>query len=164
MLLDLRTIIDVPGGEKSFDYEPDMTDVPFGSIENFEAPPGAVGKVVNRAGVLTLTAEVDAMCLCVCARCLKEFTLPLNVPITAYLVEKSDDDEQETDNYIITNERIDLDEVLVSEFTLAVEERILCSDECKGLCQKCGFDLNAGLCDCEKDIDPRLQKLAELLE
>ncbi|MBR2488852.1 MAG: DUF177 domain-containing protein, partial [Clostridia bacterium] len=40
----------------------------------------------------------------------------------------------------------------------------LCSEKCKGICSKCGKNLNDGKCECpEKEIDPRLQILADLL-
>ena len=162
MFLDLRGIMDNPGSEISFDYEPNMANVPFGSITHVKQSPGAKGKVVNRAGVITLTANVDAVCDCVCARCICEFELPLHKEITAYLTEESDD-ESETDCYIIQNDKIDLDEVLITEILLDIDERILCHDDCAGLCPICGQDLNSALCDCKDDIDPRLAKLAELL-
>ena len=122
----------------------------------------AVGKVINRAGILTLTANVDAECKCVCARCLREFQLPLHMQITAYLTEETDDETQ-TDSYIIQNDEVYLDEVIISEMLLDIDERILCREDCAGLCSKCGFDLNDGICDCKDEIDPRLAKLAELL-
>jgi len=162
-ILDLREIIGVPGGVVSFDYEPDMEDVPFGSIVRIEKPSRAAGNVTNRAGVLTLTANVDAICDCVCARCLKEFQLPMHKQILAYLTERKDTEEAETDSYFLQGDKVDLDEILNTEFLLDVDERILCSDDCAGLCQKCGADLNSGSCGCKKDIDPRLAKLAELL-
>jgi uncharacterized protein len=43
--------------------------------------------------------------------------------------------------------------------------RFLCSDDCKGLCQRCGKNLNEGACNCGKDeIDPRLAPLKKILE
>ena len=162
MLLDLRGILDNPGSEVSFDYEPDMTDVVSGSIIEIKTAPRVIGKVSNRAGIITLTATVDVMCGCVCARCISEFETPLHMQITATLTEESED-ESDTDCYIIHNDSIDLDEVIISELLLNIDERILCRDDCAGLCQKCGLDLNEGSCDCKDEIDPRLAKLAELL-
>ena len=40
----------------------------------------------------------------------------------------------------------------------------LCSEDCKGLCPRCGADLNLGPCSCKKETDPRLAVLAKLLE
>ena len=163
MLLDLRGIIDNPGSEIAFDYNPDMSDVHAGSIVHIKDIPKLTGNVINRAGVLILNAILDVICLCSCARCLKEFELPLNMHIKAYLTEESETG-LDTEYYFITNSTIDLSEVIISEFLLNTDERILCIDDCPGLCAKCGFDLNKGSCDCKDEIDPRLARLAELLE
>jgi uncharacterized protein len=163
MLLDLRGIMDNPGSEVSFDYEPDMDDVPFGSINKIKESPRAIGKVTNKAGLIKLTANVDAICECSCARCVSDFEFPLHMQVGAYLTEEFEN-ESETDCYIIKNDRIDLDEVIISELLLDIDERILCRDDCAGLCQICGANLNDGPCGCKKEIDPRLAKLQELLD
>ena len=45
-----------------------------------------------------------------------------------------------------------------------MDSRFLCREDCKGLCPKCGKDLNDGPCKCGEDQDPRLAVLAQLLE
>lgn len=162
MLIDLREIIGVPGSKVSFDYEPDMEDVPFGSIIRIKKPSRAAGSVYNRAGVLTFSANVDANCQCVCARCLKEFELPIHKQITAYLTE-GDESGTDTDSYFLQGDKVDADEIINTEFLLDIDERLLCSEDCAGLCSKCGVDLNSDSCNCKEDVDPRLAKLAELL-
>jgi uncharacterized protein len=49
-------------------------------------------------------------------------------------------------------------------FLLELDTKNLCSDDCRGLCPGCGVNLNEGQCRCKKEIDPRLAKLAQLLE
>ena len=162
MLLDLRDIIDVPGSSVSFDFEPDLSRVPFGSIVRMDQnrPPKAVGSLFNRAGVLTFVADLDALCTCVCARCLKEFEYPVNKQISAYLTEEGEGSEN-TDAYLFQGDKADINEIIVSELVLGLDERVLCRDDCAGLCEKCGSDLNHGSCNCKKSIDPRLAVLAE---
>ena len=164
MLLDLRETIGVPGGRVSFDYEPDLSDVPFGSIVRIdrERPPRAAGSVVNRAGVLTLSANVDVLCVCVCARCLKEFEYPVYEQISAYLTEGGEDGGN-PDAYFLQGDKVDVNEIIISEFVLSMDDRILCRDDCAGLCEKCGSDLNDRPCTCKKDVDPRFAVLAQLL-
>ena len=45
-----------------------------------------------------------------------------------------------------------------------MEQKVLCRDDCRGLCPKCGKNLNEGPCGCTKDGDPRLAVLSRLLE
>jgi uncharacterized protein len=57
---------------------------------------------------------------------------------------------------------VDLDELVREQILLGLPSRRLCREECKGLCPKCGADLNAGDCSCEQgEADPRWSALAE---
>ena len=162
MLLDLRDIIGVPGGRVSFDFEPDMTEAAFGSIIRIENPSRAAGNVVNSAGVLTFSAIVDAECVCVCARCLKEFEYPVHKRITADLTEGGEG--ANPDGYFLQGDMVDADEIVITEFILDLDDTQFCQDNCSGLCQKCGTNLNEEPCSCEKEIDPRLAILSQLLD
>jgi len=163
MLLDLREIIGVPGGGVSFEYEPDLTDAAFGSVIEVKKPSRAAGNVVNSAGVLTFSANVDAVCICVCARCLAEFEYPVYKHISARLTEGSEDGS-DPDGYCLQGDRVDADEIIISEFILGMDDSIRCREDCAGLCEKCGSDLNDGQCSCESEIDPRLAILKRFHE
>ena len=75
-------------------------------------------------------------------------------------------------NYIErTWAEINLDNMIESarivreELLLHMELTVLCKEDCKGLCPKCGHDLNEGDCGCDRrEIDPRLQKLTQLFQ
>ena len=162
MLLDLREIIGVPGGKISFDFEPDMSEASGGSVIRIKEPARAAGNVINSAGVLTFSANVDATCVCVCARCLKEFESPVHKQISADLTEGGEGENP--DAYFLQGDMVDAGEVVVTEFILDMDERLLCRDDCAGLCQNCGADLNNEPCKCEKEIDPRLAVLSQLLD
>ena len=162
MILDLREIIGVPGGMISFDFEPDMSDAADGSVIQIKEPARAAGNVINSAGVLTFSANVDAVCVCICARCLKEFELPVHKHISANLTEGGEGENP--DGYFLQGDTVDADEIVVTEFILDMDDTILCSDNCAGLCQNCGTDLNYEACKCVKEIDPRLAVLGQLLD
>ena len=57
---------------------------------------------------------------------------------------------------------MDLDELVRADLLLELPTKVLCREDCKGLCPKCGKDLNFGPCDCKKEIDPRWQALSDL--
>ena len=67
-------------------------------------------------------------------------------------------------NYYLDGTELDLDEVVTTTFILAMDTKNLCSEDCKGLCSRCGADLNDGPCSCKPDVDPRLAALAQLLD
>jgi len=161
MLLDLREIIGVPGGKVSFDFEPDMSNAADGSVSRIKESARAAGNVTNSAGVLTFSANVDAICVCICARCLKEFEHPVHRRISANLTEGGEGENP--DGYFLQGDKVDANEIVVTEFILNMEDTVLCSEDCAGLCQNCGSDLNNEPCTCEKEIDPRLAILSQLL-
>ena len=162
MQLDLREIIGVPGGKISFDFEPDLSEAASGSIVRINKPVRAAGNVTNSAGVLTFSANVDATYVCVCARCLKEFENPVQRFVSADLTEGGEGENP--DGYFLQGDKVDADEIVVTEIILGMDDTLLCREDCAGLCQSCGSDLNDGLCGCKKEIDPRLAILEQLLE
>lgn len=162
MLLDLREIIGVPGGKVTFDCEPDLSDAAYGSIILVRKPSRAAGSVVNKAGVLMFSANVDAMCSCVCARCLREFEYPVHKLVEAYLTEEGEGED--SDGYFLQGDMVDVDLVILSEFILDTDYVILCRSDCAGLCPGCGADLNLEPCSCRAKIDPRLAVLGQLLD
>ena len=162
MLIDLREIIGVPGGRISFDFEPDMSEAASGSVVRIKNPARAAGNVINSAGVLTFSANVDATCVCVCARCLKEFEYPVHKHISANLTEGGEGENP--DGYFLQGDKVDANEIIITEFILDMDDRLFCRDDCAGLCQNCGSDLNNEQCTCEKEIDPRLAVLGQLLD
>ena len=71
------------------------------------------------------------------------------------------------DDYVIVkNGLLDIDRELVDDLMLEFPSKLLCKEECAGLCSKCGKSLNFGTCDCpkKKEIDSRFAILQKLLE
>ena len=163
MQLDLREIINIPGGEVRFDYEPDLAGLETGSVKEILSGARAVGSVRNIAGVLCLEGELAADTVCVCARCLKEEEVPVKLRVHA-VIKDEETEEDDADTFYLDGNLVDVDEIMVNAFVLGTEERYLCSENCKGLCPKCGADLNDGPCGCKGEIDPRLSVLGQLLE
>lgn len=164
MWLNLKDIIEIPGREVSFETELKPEALSFPALVRFTDTPRAHGRVVNTAGVLTLTGELEAHMLCRCDRCGSEFALSkrleLEVPLSADMTDESDDAEV----FPLDGDGIDLDEVLSAVFILNTDSKLLCSDGCKGLCPACGKNLNEGPCSCTKPVDPRLAVLGQLLD
>ena len=132
------------------------------------APVAVQGTVINRAGYIVLTAEASMSYRTHCARCLAEVE-----DTVRFLCEKTVADEKgllrlentENDDYVqIKGGKLDLDAPICDEILLSFPMRVLCSEDCKGLCAGCGADLNREACRCtKKEVDPRLAKLAALL-
>jgi len=67
------------------------------------------------------------------------------------------DESDESDVYMLEPRAttVDLRPALREQWLLAAPGLALCREDCKGLCPKCGADLNLGPCDCAPDVDPR---------
>ena len=163
MRLNLHEIIGAPGAHVTFDYEPDLSDCSAESAYEVLLPSRADGEVRNAAGVLMLTARLETTVLCNCARCLKEQREHISLNVEAMLAE-SLQDEDNPDIFLLDGNFVDLDEVIRTVFMLEMPQRFLCGDDCKGLCDQCGNNLNDGSCNCATEADPRLAVLKQLLE
>lgn len=60
-------------------------------------------------------------------------------------------------------EKIDISQDLLDFALLSVPMRKLCKEDCKGLCYKCGVNLNVNICECKnEEVDARWLPLMEL--
>lgn len=163
MRLNLREIIHIPGESRSFDYDLDLSQVELFGEKPFEKALRVTGSVRNMAGALQLTGVAKGAMDTRCDRCLKPITVNVDVPVTTLLAEQLEDEESDG-IYLLENGEADLREIFATACILAMDARHLCREDCKGLCDKCGADLNLGPCSCKKDPDPRLAVLAKLLD
>ena len=164
MKLNLREIIAIPGGSVSFACELDTEGLDFPSIVRYLSAPYAEGRVFNEAGVLRLEGEIRTEMLCICDRCAGEFETEKLMPLSAVIVEKNDDNADDPELFFLDGDEIDLDEILSTLFILDMDSKFLCREDCKGLCPKCGKNLNLGPCGCGKETDPRFAVLEQLLD
>lgn len=165
MKLKLNEIVDLPGESIFFKYDLDLTDQEIHFGKPFTDPIHVAGSITNNAGVLSLKAECDSSIQFECDRCARETRKKYGLKIEAVLVEslESPEDYDNSEIILIENTAVDVDEVVRSAVILESDMKWLCSEDCKGLCQKCGRNLNDGQCECEAPTDPRLDKLKQLL-
>ena len=171
MVLDLSTLLSGKTSKIDFEYEITQADdenaiLPPDDV-SFTAPIRVKGQVTDNAGYmfLTATAEIDYQSRC--ARCLEDifgtFILQFNRTVAASGTLQNEN----SDEYVIVKSGLlDIDRELVEDLMLEFPSKLLCKEECAGLCLKCGKNLNFGECDCpkKKEIDPRLAILQKLLE
>lgn len=165
MLLGIAKLIGCPGSQVPFSLELDFSDMVFGSCRPISEPVKTSGTVFNTAGVLQLEGLIEAQIHGVCDRCTKEFDRSIEIPVHAVL--ETDPDSLDTDDlwtFPVEGDSVDLEEIIRTAFVLEMDSKMLCSDDCKGLCFRCGTDLNLGQCQCKPEPDPRFAVLKQLLE
>jgi uncharacterized protein len=165
MELCLTKILDAPGAAMPFETALDLSDLDFGGCKPADEPVRAVGQVKNTAGVLILTGTIETTLHCVCDRCCQpyvdEYVYDMEAVLTPAL---SDADNEDENIFELHGDNADLDEIVTTQFVLSMDPKMLCSEDCLGLCPRCGANLNDGPCSCKKEVDPRLAALAQLLK
>ena len=98
-----------------------------------------------------------------CRRCLQPVAVPLEADVGA-LFSHDADALDDPDAYALAPEarEIDLRPAIREELILAAPRYVVCRQDCRGLCPRCGRDLNAGPCGCAPEPDPRWSALASL--
>ena len=164
MRLNLRKIIPAPGASVPFDFQMDLSELEWNGERPAAHPIHVSGTVRSMAGALLLEGEADTVLELRCDRCLKPFSRKTRIPLEALLATELADEENEEDIVLLDGDEVDVDEIARTAFILAMDTKHLCSEDCKGLCAKCGANLNNGPCGCKPEVDPRLAKLAQLLD
>ena len=163
MIIDLKRIFVNENSTLPIEYSLDLSDVEHSGSFPLKKPVLFNGTVSNKAGLVRFEATVNYIYEAPCDRCGVDTAKPVTVLVDKSLATAIEGEDSDT---IITvpDMKLDVDELVYSEVILDVPSKHLCKEECKGICSMCGKNLNVEKCTCEKkEIDPRLAKLAELL-
>jgi uncharacterized protein len=167
MTLDMRPML--RGEVNRIDVDYMLSPEPISGV-TFSDDARVIGCITNEAGYMRLMLQAQLPYRGECARCLipVEGTFSLEFERTV-ANEGTLTDEQLEDNVdeyvIIENGELNLDEELREALILAFPMRLLCDEDCPGLCPKCGKPKRQGECGCPtREIDPRLAILGTLLQ
>ncbi len=161
MLLQLKPLFMGELNCLPIDCEMDFSGLEYQNVHPFSHPVRVVGEVRVSADIVTLRATAAFLHEGVCDRCLSEFQRPIEVPIEHVLV-TSLNHEDNDELVLVDNYQLSLDELVREDLILALPSKDLCRKDCRGLCPKCGKNLNEGLCGCRSDTtDPRLEVLRQ---
>ena len=144
---------------------PDVQDVTFTDSMTCE------GQVTDIGGYKKLSCHVSVPYVGACARCLDDvrgvFEFDFNRIVADRQSLSEEQLEEEGLDYLIPDSgKIDPEEDIRDEMLMIFPMRLLCSEDCPGLCPKCGKPIRSGLCKFshEKEVDPRLSVLQTLLD
>jgi len=160
------------GGKGDFAhvYNPDELN-PVDERVKLTAPATVNGKIRLAGNEVFVNGHVDTRAQVECDRCLKTIELPVNADFELEYISGSEYEssevaeltEAEMSVSVFDGDALDVDEIVKEQILLAVPTRMLCREDCKGICPQCGTDRNTGECNCEtKEIDPRWAALKNL--
>jgi uncharacterized protein len=137
----------------------------FGDDVTFITPITLKAEVTKIDHKLFISGSVEGTAEFVCGRCLKKFQKELKEKVYGQLIVDENQEEEMDENYLIEEDTIDASKIMNDVLVASFPMKVLCDENCKGLCSVCGKDLSVDECNCNIDeIDPRLAKLKDLLQ
>ena len=130
--------------------------------DNYMIPVSAeVTGIVYRQGTdYIVDGKVKTVLNLNCDLCLSAFETKLDFDLNEVFSETPDSDEE---IWELSDKTIDLKPAVIANIILNMPMQVLCSDDCKGLCPKCGHNLNDGDCGCDRGyVNPQFEKLLNL--
>lgn len=164
LLFDVSDLLKSIGSEKRIKKAIDLDHLEYCEQELSFPEPLDLDLVIRNVGNRLLAdGHIKGKIRLKCSRCLKLFDADFCLNIEESFCTSSELLNEEA--FEIINKKIDLGSLINQVLFLWLPIKPLCKVECKGLCQKCGKNLNEGSCSCEKDdIDPRLSALKNFLK
>lgn len=153
-VVDVTKIYNGAVNEINLDFSLDIEE---GTTDDyvFENAPDVCARIFEKArgrdeneSYVALQIKVTGRYNCLCGRCAKELTKDLCVSAEYGVTRKLSED---SDEYVEAPEGLlDVGELARTLFYLELPQRVLCKDDCQGLCPVCGVDLNLSTCSCKQ--------------
>ncbi|MEE1356100.1 MAG: DUF177 domain-containing protein [Clostridia bacterium] len=163
MILDLTRLLSGEVNKINVDFElaPELEDGMTNALDGveFTSPARVSGVVTDNAGYMRLSLEVSLDYRGECARCLRSIDDTLCFDFERTVVSEdtrqrdseSEEESEYSDEYVVLDDgKLDIDGQLREMLILEFPSKLLCSEDCKGLCIKCGHDLNESDCGCDR--------------
>lgn len=164
MKVDIADITRVNGASMKLEFEeaPPVKEPVEGYV--LDERVGFEGTLTNINGMLELVGRLKTGYTTVCYRCLKTIEGQLDIRLReSFVNEKQGADE--IDAYTFEGKLLDTDKVFADNIVLNLPMKQICDAECKGLCQKCGINLNEAACSCSEDsTNPQLEALNKFFD
>ncbi len=149
-LVSVRPLLYRPGEKRNVEVTIDAeTAAGFGMC--FTQLPDVKGVLENRAGVLFFRYTADCIADLVCDRCLANVAMQMHETNEHVVVTETATEQNDSDYLLTEDAMLDIAEVVMTDLRLAVPSKILCSEDCLGICPKCGTNRNETSCDCEQE-------------
>ena len=160
------------GGQGDFAHVYQLDELnPVDERVRLTAPAAVTGKVRLSGNEVFVSGHVDTRAQVECDRCLQPVEAPVSADFTLEYITGSEYEssevaeltEAEMSVAVFDGAGLDVDEIVKEQILLAVPTRMLCREDCRGICPECGIDRNTGECSCvADDIDPRWAALKDL--
>jgi len=170
MLINLTELFTREG--KSKDYTPEIEcrqfQIPDGACELVDAKP--VNLHIENVGdkTLLLSGEAEFSLIIPCSRCLEPVKYPFHLTLERELDMNLTEEERLAnldEQPYLQGYNLDVDQLVRDELLLNLPMKVLCDEDCKGICNRCGANLNYETCDCDRSsLDPRMSVIQDIFK
>lgn len=163
MILDLKKLFADKTGTIPFDYGMDMSSTEMNGAFPFVSPVRVQGTVTAKDGFACLAVKASFDFSAPCDRCARQVDKRCDYSFSHILVRSLENEDD--DHYIeVRDEKLNLDQLVREDILLELPTKFLCREDCRGICPKCGKNLNDGPCGCSPEAaDARLDVLKNLI-
>ena len=152
--------------QKSVPFEMDSITFQLGTFPILSKEPVELtitntgNRVLELEGAGNITVEIP------CDRCLEEVSVEIPLQIKRKLDMKLTDEERVNDldeSSYLNGMDLDVDQLVYLEVLMSWPLKVLCKEDCTGICSQCGKNLNYGPCGCvEEPKDPRMAAISDI--
>ena len=168
MLVELSKVIFYEGYTIQQESKLDLTDITVQG-EKFPvlAPDPVKLKIVNSGdSVLAIQVQGKVSAVIPCSRCLEDvkYDFPLSIERSVDMKLSAEEMEESEEEYnFIEKGHLNVDQLVKNELLINWPIRVLCKKDCKGICSRCGANLNLGDCGCDREeLDPRMAAVKDI--
>ncbi len=164
MKIDISDIIKTEGAFLQLDCSEKVDGIDQFEDISFDAPVTLKATLTNTGGLLKLDGILETHYKGKCSKCLKEVEADLKLKIRETIV-NGEKFHEDIEAYTYEGKFVDLDRVIKDNIILSLPMRLLCRENCKGVCPVCGRDRNIEDCGCSQDdLNPKMEVLKKLLD
>lgn len=161
LIVSIQPDLVEPASTRSLDDTLEVTSYNVGGMQ-LETPEGIHYhlQLTNTGEGIVLSGDASCAATTPCARCLEPAQVDVAGQVEGYYVfeEASEAEGYEADEFELVSPEgeFDIAPAIMAAIVHATPYIIVCEEECKGLCPRCGANLNEGPCECDQadEIDP----------
>lgn len=166
MMINISEILTTPSIIREYTAEPDSDRIKLRrtSYKVAHHEPFLL-KVAREDKKLRITGDTEMTLIMPCDRCLEDVsvTIPVNIDRQIDLDSLKDGNQDVDEVSFMDGCMLDADILVKDEIVVALPTKILCKEDCRGLCPQCGANLNKESCDCQTDHgDPRMAAIRDI--
>lgn len=165
MLVNLSDVFISEGRRVNMEVPLEMTAFRNGTecFEIVEKTPISFTFTNIEVGKVKVEGNVRLTLLANCDRCLTETPVVLDLDFERCAVSPDVESEDADESSFMEDYQLDAETFVYNEISVSWPVKILCRDDCKGLCPKCGQNLNEGDCGCDTFVpDPRMAVIQDI--